>query len=185
MVVVHECVSTAIRKAKTSGMSIVGGSGYSSATGALGFWARQIAEQNLIGIVMSQCPEYVAPHGSYEPIFGTNPIAIGVPTKPRCQVLDMATSASAYYALVTAAAEGKSIPNDIAVDSRGNVTTDPNEALKGALLVFDRSFKGSHIALMVELLAGYYHIIITYSFYVPTYTIIVKDNVLTHFIIMY
>lgn len=154
MVVVHECVTTAIRKAKISGISVVGCSGYSSATGALGYWARSIAEQNLIGIVMSQCPEYVAPHGSYEPIFGTNPIAIGLPTKPRCQVLDMATSASAMYGLVTAAAEGRSIPSDIALDSRGNPTTDPKEALKGALLVFDRSFKGSHIALMVELLAG-------------------------------
>lgn len=36
----------------------------------------------------------------------------------------------------------------------GNETSDPSAALRGALRVFDRSFKGSHLALMVELLAG-------------------------------
>jgi L-2-hydroxycarboxylate dehydrogenase (NAD+) len=154
MVVVSSAVDIAIHKAKTSGIGIVGCSNYASATGALGHWAAKIAKENLIGVVMSQCNEMVAPHGSYEPIFGTNPIAIGIPTLPRPQVLDMATSASAWFGLVTAANEGESIRDDIAYDSTGHPTTDPVEAMKGALRVFDRSFKGSHLALMVELLAG-------------------------------
>mmetsp|Transcript_17864 Transcript_17864/g.17189 ORF Transcript_17864/g.17189 Transcript_17864/m.17189 type:complete len:165 (-) Transcript_17864:1957-2451(-) len=66
----------------------------------------------------------------------------------------MATSASAWYGLVTAAEEGQAIPDDVAYDSQGQPTTDPMEALKGALRVFDRGHKGSHLALMVELLAG-------------------------------
>jgi LDH2 family malate/lactate/ureidoglycolate dehydrogenase len=66
----------------------------------------------------------------------------------------MATSASAYYGLVMAQTEGRTIPADVAYDWQGNPTTDPSEALRGALRVFDRSFKGSHLALMVELLAG-------------------------------
>jgi L-2-hydroxycarboxylate dehydrogenase (NAD+) len=33
-----------------------------------------------------QCPEMVAPYGSYEPLYGTNPFAIGIPTTPRPQV---------------------------------------------------------------------------------------------------
>ena len=154
MVVVNHCKNIAIQKAKVSGMCIVGLSNYSSATGALGVWARDISRNGLISVVMSQCPEMVAPFGSYEPIFGTNPLAIGIPTLPRVQVLDMATSASAWYGLVTAAAEGKSIPDDVAYDSNGEPTTDPMEAMKGALRVFDRGHKGSHLALMVELLAG-------------------------------
>ena len=154
MTVVKHCTAIAIQKAKVSGMCIVGCSNYSSATGALGVWARDIARNGLISIVMSQCPEMVAPCGSYEPIFGTNPLAIGIPTLPRVQVLDMATSASAWYGLVTAAEEGKSIPNDVAYDSQGESTTDPLQAMRGALRVFDRGHKGSHLALMVELLAG-------------------------------
>jgi LDH2 family malate/lactate/ureidoglycolate dehydrogenase len=110
----------------------------------------------------------VAPHGSYEPIFGTNPLAIGIPTVPRpqvdirsrtihlhlLQILDMATSAEAWFGLVTAESEGKSIRPDIAYDAQGNETTSPTAALSGALRVFDRSYKGSHLALMIELLAG-------------------------------
>lgn len=38
---------------------------------------------------------------SYLFLKGTNPIAIGVPTTPRVQVLDMATSASAWYIIFT------------------------------------------------------------------------------------
>ena len=77
MVVVSNSVDIAIEKAKKCGISIVGCSNYASATGALGMWARKIADEGLIGIVMSQTFEMVAPHGSYEPIFGTNPLAIG------------------------------------------------------------------------------------------------------------
>lgn len=66
----------------------------------------------------------------------------------------MATSAEAWFGLVTAELEGKSIRPDVAYDSEGKETTSPTAALSGALRVFDRSYKGSHIALMIELLAG-------------------------------
>jgi LDH2 family malate/lactate/ureidoglycolate dehydrogenase len=154
MVVVHNAVEIAITKAKVTGMAIVGCSGYASATGALGYWAREITNCGFIGIIMSQCPEMVAPHGSCEAIFGTNPIAIGVPTLPRAQIVDMATSAIAYYGIKLAEQLGEPIPNDVAFDARGYPTTNPTEALQGAIRVFDRSYKGSHLALMVELLAG-------------------------------
>lgn len=154
MVVVATAVDIAIRKAKTSGIGLVGCSNYSSATGALGAWAKKIADEGLIAIVMTQCSEMVAPNGSYEAIYGTNPIAIGIPTQPRPQVLDMATSAMAWYGLKTAEAEGQPIPDDVAYDATGHATTNPSDALKGALRVFDRNHKGSHLALMIELLAG-------------------------------
>lgn len=154
MVVVSKAVDIAIQKASSTGMAIVGCSGYSSATGALGVWAKKITDGGFIAIIMSQCSEMVAPHGAYEPIFGTNPIAIGIPTLPRAQILDMATSASAYYGIKMAEQAGESIPDDIAYNEHGHPTTNPTEALRGAIRVFDRSFKGSHLALMIELLAG-------------------------------
>jgi LDH2 family malate/lactate/ureidoglycolate dehydrogenase len=73
MCVVSRAVDIAIKKATKSKIGIVGCSNYSSATGAIGYWARKIAKSGNIAIVMSQCNELVAPHGSYEPIFGTNP----------------------------------------------------------------------------------------------------------------
>jgi LDH2 family malate/lactate/ureidoglycolate dehydrogenase len=66
----------------------------------------------------------------------------------------MATSAYAYFGVMTAQTEGRPIPHDIAWDNEGHAATTPAAALKGALRSFDRSYKGSHIGLMVELLAG-------------------------------
>lgn len=156
IVVLDRATTMAITKAKDHGLSVVAAHGTSSGTGAIGFFARTMAEAGLVGIVLSQSPELMAPHGSYEPIFGTNPFAVGVPREDGSPplVLDMATSAYAWYALKEAQAAGQSIPPDVAFDVRGRPTTDPSEALAGALRVFDRSYKGSHIALMVEILGG-------------------------------
>ncbi len=156
MLVLDRAVTMAITKAKDHGLSIVATHGTSSGTGAIGFFARTMAEAGLVGIVLSQSPELMAPHGSYEPIFGTNPFAVGVPREDGASpvVLDMATSAYAWYAVKEAQAAGHAIPPDVAFDARGRPTTDPREALAGALRVFDRSYKGSHIALMVEILGG-------------------------------
>ena len=52
-----------------------------------------------------------------------------------------------------AAREGHTLPEGVGVDAEGNASTDPNEVLKGALLAFG-GYKGSSIAMMVELLAG-------------------------------
>ena len=109
MCVVNRMVDLAISKTREHGVAVITGCNYCSGTGALGYWARKITASGLIGIVMSQCPEMVAPFGSFEPLFGTNPLAIGVPTTPRAQVLDMATSAEAWFGLVTANAEGRCI----------------------------------------------------------------------------
>lgn len=162
MLVLEKAMKMAIDKAEQHGLSIVATHGTASGTGAIGYFARVMAEKGLIGIVLAQSPELVAPHGSCEAILGTNPFAIGIPrpstsstatTSPPL-VLDMATSAYAWYALKEAKAAGESIPNDVAFDSQGHSTTDPTAALAGALRVFDRSYKGSHIALMVEILGG-------------------------------
>ena len=166
MLVMYNAVELCRHKCKFNqhGISIVTTKNTSSGTGALGYWAKRIAEEHkLIGIVLSQAPEMVAPHGSYEPIFGTNPIAIGIPNKVtdannnaehESIVLDMATSAYPWFGLKDAALNGTAIPSGVAYSPTGELTTDPNEALKGALRVFDFNYKGSNIALMIEILAG-------------------------------
>ncbi len=156
MAVVSKAVDIALKKASNIGICIVTASKYNSATGALGYWVRKIVNDNKIGIVCSNCPEMVAPFGSYERIFGTNPIAIGIPNESDKNpvVIDMATSAEAYYHLKTKETLGEDISNDIAYGPDGYPTTSPTEALKGALLVFDRSHKGSGLSLCIELLAG-------------------------------
>ena len=51
----RKAVDIAISKATTTGIAVVGASGYASATGALGFWAKDIAQKGFVGTILSQC----------------------------------------------------------------------------------------------------------------------------------
>ncbi len=156
MAVLVQAVRIAAEKAARAGIGLVTTANTPNSTGYLGWYVKQLSARDLIGVVLAQSPEFVAPFGAYEPIFGTNPIAISVPG-PRGQAavtLDMATSAYALFGLLEAKTAGRSIPDNVAYDGNGNQTTDPAAALAGAIRVFDRSHKSSGLALMVELLAG-------------------------------
>ncbi len=47
------------------------------------YYVDLISKEGLIGIVLAQSPEFVAPHGAKQPIFGTNPIGISIPAQVR------------------------------------------------------------------------------------------------------
>jgi L-2-hydroxycarboxylate dehydrogenase (NAD+) len=147
-------VDVLIHKAKKTGFGVVALNNTFSSTGALSYYAKKVAENNLIGIIAAGSPRSVAFAGGIEPVFGTNPIAFGFPTLEQPVVFDMATSAMTFYGLVRAKALGQPIPEGIAIDKDGHPTTDPQAAMDGALLSFDRSYKGSGLGLMVELLTG-------------------------------
>jgi L-2-hydroxycarboxylate dehydrogenase (NAD+) len=154
MIVVRKALDIVIEKARRNGFGIAGTFNTNTSSGAIGYFASALAKQGLIGFVFSRSPERVAVHGSYEPVFGTNPLAIGIPAEPDPVVLDMSTAAISFYGLVQADTAGIDIPPDIAYDSEGKPTTSPQQAMKGAIRSFDRSHKGSGLALIGEILAG-------------------------------
>jgi len=147
-------VRLAIDKAKSSYVGVVGTFNTSQSCGALGFYTEKIAREGLIGLVFATSPEFVAPFGAKQPILGTNPIACGVPTDRGLMLMDQATAAFPWFGLLEARTAGRDIPEGVAFDADGHPTRDPNAALKGALRTFDRGYKSSNLALMVELLAG-------------------------------
>ena len=151
MVVVSRATELAIEQAAAHGFGIVGARRTNSPTGAIGYFARAMADAGLIGFVCSGSMELMAMHGSYEPFFGTNPLAIGIPTAGAPIVFDMATAAIAWYGIHLAKAEGQSIPEGVAYDSEGRLTTDPAAALAGAIKAFG-GYKGAALALIVETL---------------------------------
>jgi LDH2 family malate/lactate/ureidoglycolate dehydrogenase len=155
MVVLHKAMETAVSKAEEHGFGICGTNNTCTSTGALGYYAENVAKRGLIALVFAQSPEFVAPNGAMEPIFGTNPLGVGIPTENGPVVLDMATSAYSFFGLLEARTAGKKIPHGVAIDGKGNVTEDPNAAIEGgAIKTFDGSYKSSNLALIVELLAG-------------------------------
>ena len=151
MVVVAQATQTAVSKAKAHGFGIVGTRRTNSSTGAIGYYARQIAAEGLLGFVFSGSAEFMAMHGSHEAFFGTNPLAVGIPTAGKPMVLDMATAAIAYYGILLAQAAGETIPEGVAYDQDGLITTDPAKALAGAIKTFG-GYKGAALALIVEVL---------------------------------
>jgi LDH2 family malate/lactate/ureidoglycolate dehydrogenase len=143
-----------IEKAKKSGFGIVGLRNTFSSNGAQAYYVQKMAENDLIGIMCSRSPAAATGFGSIDPLFGTNPIGFGFPTNEEPVVFDLATSAMTFYGLVLAKAKGEKIPENMAIDNSGQPTTDPEAAMEGALLSFDRNYKGSSLAMMIEVLAG-------------------------------
>ncbi|MRR33484.1 hypothetical protein EG829_02140 [bacterium] len=154
MVVVRKALDMVTEKAGTSGFAIAGTFNTNTSSGAIGYFASEMARQGLIGFVFGRSPERVAMYGSYEPVFGTNPLAVGIPAEPDPIVLDMSTAAISFYGLVEADTAGAEIPGDAAYDAEGRPTTSPREAIRGAIRSFDRGHKGSGLALLGEILAG-------------------------------
>ena len=77
MVIVKKALKVVLEKAKASGIGIAG-TFFNTVTssGAIGYVASEIIRQDLVRLVFASSPPRVATAGSYEPIFGTNPLAI-------------------------------------------------------------------------------------------------------------
>lgn len=151
-VVAYKGMEIAIEKAKNTGIGIVGIHD-SNHFGVTGYYTDMAIMQDMIGIVVANTEPAVAPIGGKEPILGTNPIAIGIPSNKNYVSVDMATSASARGKLLEAVRKGQKIPENVALDAEGNPTTDPEEALKGSILPFG-AHKGYALAFMIEILSG-------------------------------
>ena len=113
-----------------------------------------LADRGFVGLACTAYMPMVAPAGSKEALFGTNPISFAWPRPGHGPVVyDMATAAMAMGDVQIAARDGQDVPPGTGLDADGNPSTDPAAIAKGVLLPFG-GYKGSAIALMVELLAA-------------------------------
>ena len=114
-----------------------------------------IAEQGLVAFACTSYKPAVAPAGASKPLFGTNPISFAWPRKGRTPVVyDMATASMAMGEVQVAKREGHKVPLGTGLSKDGKETTDPGEIADGGVLLPFGGYKGSAIAMMVELLAG-------------------------------
>ncbi len=120
--------------------------------GSLDIYARAIADKNLIAIVSANGgPQGVVPFGGKQDIFGTNPIAFGIPTLSEPVVFDAATAKYAYGSIRLAKERGETLPAESYFDKEGNLTQDPNKARS---IVPFGEHKGYAINLLLEVLTG-------------------------------
>lgn len=147
----REMVDMVCRMARTQGIAIVGlyNSTYHF---AMGYYARRIACEDLIGIVSANGgPSGVTPHNGSRPVTGTNPLAYGVPTSELPIVFDAATSQYPYGTISLAKQSGSQLPESSYVDAEGNFTTNPHKAI--GIIPFG-GHRGYAINLMLEVLTG-------------------------------
>ena len=113
-----------------------------------------LADRGFVGIACTAYMPAVAPAGSNEALFGTNPLSFAWPRPGHNPVVyDMATASMAMGDVQIAARDGREVPLGTGLDANGQPTTDPAAIAKGVLLPFG-GYKGSAIAMMVELLAA-------------------------------
>lgn len=146
-------IEAAQERAKAEGAGIAGVRN-SNHCGALGYFARDMAEQGSVVIAASNAPPTMTYFGGKTSAVGTNPLCIAVPRANGTPlVVDMATSATARGKIIVADQQGDRIPEGWAIDKEGRPTTDPAAALEGSVLPFAGP-KGSGLAMMIDLLCG-------------------------------
>jgi LDH2 family malate/lactate/ureidoglycolate dehydrogenase len=77
MIVVRRAVDIVEEKVRTTRFAIARTFNTDTSSGAIGYYASRLAKQGLIGFTFSRSHRSAAVHGSYEPVFGTNPLAMG------------------------------------------------------------------------------------------------------------
>ncbi|PSP92848.1 sulfolactate dehydrogenase [Halobacteriales archaeon QS_4_62_28] len=150
-VVASAAAAEAMDRADEYGISAIGVH-ETNHLGMLGYYTDQIQQGGYVGIAMTNTEPAMPPYGGAEPVLGTNPIAIGLPTDPVFN-LDLSTSAIARGDVLHRKESGEDLPAGVALNANGEPTTDPAAALSGTILPFGGP-KGSGLAIAVEVLAG-------------------------------
>ncbi|MES1260184.1 MAG: Ldh family oxidoreductase [Acidobacteriota bacterium] len=153
-VVADLCCGHAIRLAGEYGLGMVTAR-ESNHFGAAAFWAMRMAARGQIGLAFCNASPIVAPWQGKQGRFGTNPVCMAVPAGRRDPwLLDMATTTVAANRIFKAHTNHEpSIPAGWAMDKDGIATTD-TEAAYGGLLMPLGGYKGTGLAMMVEILCG-------------------------------
>lgn len=155
MVASAKAVEVAVSLAEKHGIGVVGSNHTFTSSGAIGFFARKIAEQGYIGFVCVGTGSFafVAPAGSAEPKLGTNPFAYAFPYNGGEVVFDNATAAMAFFGVLEAKIKGEPLPSGVGFDKEGNPTTNANKVLDGSVATF-ADHKGFGLSLFVQLLGS-------------------------------
>lgn len=157
----------AVAKARDAGVGVVAVR-RTNHFGIAGYYPGIALAEGMAGFAASNASPQVAPTFASEPMYGTNPIAIGLPTDPRRPfLLDMATAVVPRGKLERLRREGGSVPAGWAIDQDGEPMTSLGELVDG--LVARRGYsllplggegeqlsghKGFGLGLLVDLLCG-------------------------------
>src|SRR5207248_6999596 len=149
----QQCMDRAITLSRTHGIGCV-------ALANTNHWMRggnygwQAADAGAIGICWTNTMPNLPPWGASEPRLGNNPLIIAVPRPEEHVVLDMAMSQFSYGALESYRRRGELLPVIGGFDAEGQLTRDPAAIEQSARPLPIGYWKGSGLALMLDMMAG-------------------------------
>lgn len=162
----RKAVDVGVSKAESTGIACVGVRN-AAHLGRIGEWAERASERGFLFVAFVSTTGtsrlWVAPPGSAERRFSTNPIAIGIPTfdaRPFPVVLDMATSQVAVGKLREREQKGASVPPAWTVTDDDGYVDDPSKFFderQGAVRPLGgeaTGHKGYGLSIVTELFAG-------------------------------
>lgn len=145
-------IDAAIEKARTSGIGLatVHNTWFS---GRCSYYVERAARAGFVALHTANTSARVAPFGGIDRVYGTNPVAIAIPRiAPHDPiVVDFSTAATTWGEVLLHLHTGRELPGGWAVDSDGQPTSDPRQALEGAFLSWG-GHRGSGLALVAQLL---------------------------------
>jgi LDH2 family malate/lactate/ureidoglycolate dehydrogenase len=156
-VIARECCAHARRLVRQHGLAMVTAR-EANHFGACFWWAREIAKDGNLALVVCNASSLVAPWQGRQPRFGTNPICLAVPPAGEDGqepfLLDMATTTVAANKIFKAFINRQpEIPAGWAMDADGVPTTDTEAAYRGLVMPLG-GYKGYGLAMMVEILCS-------------------------------
>lgn len=149
----HYCMQRAIELSREHGIGC-------AALANTNHWMRggnygwQAADAGVIGICWSNTMPNLPPWGSTDPRLGNNPLIIAVPRKEGHVVLDMAMSQFSYGAIESYRRKGIMLPVPGGFTVEGELTSDPAAIEKSSRPLPIGYWKGSGLALVLDLLAS-------------------------------
>ena len=127
-------------------------------TGRIGAFAQQAANEGMLAIIIGgggrENWRQVAPYGGCKALLPTNPYSIAIPGGLRGPVvLDFATSKIAGGWVYAAQSAGALLPNDVLINSHGQVSRNPQDYFDGGAILPAGGAKGYAMAVVAEVLA--------------------------------
>ena len=153
-VVLNKGLPELVKAAKQNGVAVLA---ITNSHHMAAMWpeTEKLADEGLVAFACTSYKPAVAPAGAIKPLFGTNPISFAWPRPGKTPIVyDMATASMAMGEVQVAKREGHKVPIGTGLTKEGKETTDPGEIVDGGVLLPFGGYKGSAIAMMVELMAG-------------------------------
>ena len=147
------CMERAIHLARENGMAVLS---LRNTTHWMrgGTYGLQAANENCIGVCMTNTKPNMPAWGGREAKVGNNPIVIAIPHQPYPILLDMAMSQFSYGKMEVLEQLGERLPCAGGFDKDLRLTDDPGAILESGLALPMGNWKGSGLAMLIDLLVS-------------------------------